>query len=170
VPPRPAAPRLGGRRWPSLSVMALVIRNRVVAEAPCEVVWDLLRDPERWPEFEVFLSAVEGAPTPVEAGRSFHVVGRAPVRVRVPVDVRVVRPGQQLGIRIHTLPGVVEDVDHLLVPLPGGRTDIEVRVTVRGPLAPAAFLPLRISSAVVARQLAAAAARSARGGGRTLRR
>jgi hypothetical protein len=137
--------------------MALLICNRAVSDAPVEAVWDLLRDPARWPEFELFLSTVEGGRVPLEVGQSFTVVGRAPAVLRVPVDVRVVHPLQRLGITIHTLPGVIEDVDHLLVPLPSGRTDIEVRVSIRGPLAPAAYPLLRVSSALVTRKLAAVA-------------
>jgi hypothetical protein len=139
--------------------MALTITNRAVAQAPVEAVWALLSDPDCWPEFEVLLGAVEGPGMPLEAGQTLAARARGPLPLRVPVEVRVVHPFQRLGLTVHTAPGVKEDIDHLLVPLPGARTDIEVRVEVSGPLALPAYGPLRASSALVTRSLARAAGR-----------
>jgi hypothetical protein len=144
----------------SLAHMLPTITSRAVADAPVEAVWTLLRDPERWAEFQPLVSGVEGAHTPLEAGQQLSVVSRFLPR-RTPVEIRVVHPQQRLAVTAHPLPGLIAEIDHLLVPLARGRTDVEVRMVVSGPLAVPSWPTLRASSLLTTRSLAVTAGRLA---------
>jgi hypothetical protein len=138
------------------------ITSHAVADARIELVWSLLSDPERWADFEPFMSGVEGSHTPLEAGQQLAAVSRFLPR-RAPVEIQVVHPPRRLAISVHTLPGLIADIDHLLLPLPRGRTDIEIHLVASGPLALPSWATLRASSLLTTRRLAAVAGRVARG-------
>jgi len=125
--------------------------------APPAAVWALLGEPARWPDFEILVAAVAepsgaAAAGPAREGRDVLVVARG-LGLRAPVRIRAAEPDRWLGLRVRTLPGLVEDVDHLIEPLAGRRCRVRVTVAVRGPLRLVAYLPLRASSALVVRSL-----------------
>lgn len=135
--------------------MSIEIVARTESDAPVADVWDVLADPGRWPEVDRLLRDVEGGWAPLEAGQQLRLCLVGPVAFTA--EVRVVHPLHRLGVSLRPLPGAVADVDVLLLPLPRGRTDVEVRVNLRGPTAPLAYSGARALATVDARLLAAAA-------------
>jgi uncharacterized protein YndB with AHSA1/START domain len=117
-------------------------------------VWQLLGDPRRWPEFEVWLHKVVGAPGRLSAGQ--RLMGRVRLSVvRVPMDVVEVVAGQRLVLLVHVAPGVRHQVTTALTSTVDGGCDLRVSVVVDGPLARPAALPLWLSSGLTVRLLAA---------------
>jgi hypothetical protein len=148
-----------------MKVLRALLPSRVSRQISCSApppdVWTVLREPQRWPEFEPFLARVEGAAGYAAEGQRLLGVGRA-VPVRIPLDVRRVVPRKALHVRVHSMPGLREDLDIVLVPATQGGTQITFVVRLSGPLAPAAVLPLWISSGVTAKLLVRAAEREQR--------
>jgi uncharacterized protein YndB with AHSA1/START domain len=129
-------------------------------------VWRLLGDPRRWPEFEVWLHKVPGAPARLAAGQ--RLMGRVRMSVvRIPMDVVEVVHGQRLVLLVHVAPGVRHQVTTELTPTVDGGCDLRVSVVVDGPLARPAALPLWLSSGLTVRVLAARADAQARQDRRT---
>jgi hypothetical protein len=124
-------------------------------------VWTILGEPHRWSEFEALLARVEGAAGHAAEGQRLLGVGRA-VPVRIPIDVRRVVPRKALHVTVHSVPGLREELDVVLVPATRGGTQITVFVRLLGPLAGAALLPVWFGSGVTARLLAKAAEREQR--------
>jgi hypothetical protein len=137
------------------------VTHQVLSEATPPDVWAVLRDPHRWSEVEPLLARVEGAAGHAVEGQRLLGVGRA-VPVRIPLDVRRVVPRKALHVTIHTVPGLREELDIVLVPATRGGTQITFHVRLHGPLASAAALPAWFASGVVARLLARAGEREQR--------
>lgn len=137
------------------------VHHQILCDATPPDVWTVLRDPHRWPEVEALLARVEGAAGHAVEGQRLLGIGRA-VPVRVPLDVRRVVPRKALHLTIHSVPGLREELDIVLVPATRGGTQITFLVRLYGPLATAAVLPAWFGSGVTARLLAKAAEREQR--------
>lgn len=137
------------------------VHHQIACDAPPADVWTVLREPQRWPEFEALLARVEGAAGHAVEGQRLLGVGRA-LPLRIPLDVRRVVPRKALHVTVHSLPGLREELDIVLVPATRGGTQITVLVRLTGPLAPAFALPVWFGSGMTARLLAKAAEREQR--------
>lgn len=137
------------------------LHHQILCEATPPDVWTLLRDPRRWPEVEPLLARVEGAAGHAVEGQRLLGIGRA-VPVRIPLDVRRVVPRKALHVTVHSIPGLREELDIVLVPATRGGTQITFLVRLAGPLASAAVLPVWFGAGVTARLLAKAAEREQR--------
>lgn len=129
------------------------LRHRVRTTASVAQVWQVLGDPKRWPEFDLFLRQVRGSTGRVAAGQYLLAVGRL-LPVRIPIDVVEAVPESRLVLRVHVAPGVVEEVTHVLTPTVRGGCHLAVSVVVEGLFARAAALPLWLSRGLTARVLA----------------
>lgn len=119
-------------------------------------VWELLGDPRRWPEFELWLRRVLGPQARLCAGQ--HLMGLARMSVvRIPVDVLEAEPAQRLVLLVHVAPGVRHQVRTELAAAVRGGCDIRVSVVVDGLLARGAAVPLWLASGLTTRVLAARA-------------
>ncbi|HMA46990.1 MAG TPA: hypothetical protein VKP11_07310, partial [Frankiaceae bacterium] len=113
----------------------------------------VLRAPRRWPKFDVLLARVSGGGEEAAEGQRLLAVGRG-LPVRIPIDVRRVVPRKALHLTVHTLPGLREEVERVLVPAARGGTDVVTVIRADGPLAPLALLPLWLCAAITLRRLA----------------
>lgn len=129
------------------------LNHRRHVDATPPDVWAVLRAPRRWPEFDVALARVDGAADQATEGQRLLAVGRG-LPVRIPIDVRRVVPRKALRLTVHALPGLREEVEHVLVPAARGGTDVVAVTQADGPLAPLAFLPLWLLRGVTLRLLA----------------
>jgi Polyketide cyclase / dehydrase and lipid transport len=131
--------------------------------APVSEVWAVLAHPQRWAEFEPFLRSVtpaEGSPASaaedVEAGQ--HLYARVgPMSVEVPVAVDHVVDRCSVAVTAQLLPGLAEEVEHLVIPSASGGSVVTVRLTLHGPLALPALLPRWLMRTLTVRMLARAA-------------
>jgi uncharacterized protein YndB with AHSA1/START domain len=137
----------------------LVQKARTTA-SPAQV-WEVLGDPARWPEFELFLRRVRGAHGALAAGQTLVGVSRV-ASLAVPIDVVEVQPGSRLVLRVHTAPGVRETVTHEVLSRVSGGSDVRVSVAVEGLFAGPAAVPLWLASGLTVRLLVARAQRLAR--------
>jgi hypothetical protein len=137
------------------------ISHQILCEATPPDVWTVLREPQRWPEFEATLARVEGAAGHAVEGQRLLGVGRA-VPIRIPLDVRRVVPRKALHVTVHSIPGLREEIDIVLVPATRGGTQITVLVRLSGPLAAAMILPVWFGSGMTMRLLAKAGEREQR--------
>lgn len=143
------------------------VTHRVGTRAGIAEVWAALGDPTRWPEHDVLVDHVECVRGPVSEGQHLVVVSRG-LRLRIPVDVRLVAPGRHLGITVRTAPGLTQEVDIMLTPAPGGGTQVRVQVELDGVFARWWWLPEWATRAVSTRLLAWRSTRTAvRPGART---
>lgn len=150
--------------WSAMSPARLVptrVTHQILCEATPPDVWTLLREPQRWPEVEPMLARVDGAAGHAVEGQRLLGVSRG-VPVRIPLDVRRVVPRKALHVTIHSVPGLREELDIVLVPATRGGTQITFHVRLHGPLASAAVLPVWFTSGVTARLLAKAGERAQR--------
>jgi hypothetical protein len=159
--PAAVSPRRLRTRLDPSRLLPTRVHHQVHCEATPPDVWTVLREPQRWSEIEPLLSRVEGAAGHAVEGQRLLAVARG-WPLRIPLDVRRVVPRKALHLRIHSLPGLREDLDIVLVPATRGGTQITFLVRLSGPLASAAVLPLWFSSAMTARLLARAAEREQR--------
>lgn len=97
-------------------------------DAPAEVLWDLLTDPARWPEWGPSVAAAELDGDRLRAGALGRV--RTAVGVTVPVEVTAVEPGRRWAWRVAGIPAT----DHRVDPLGPGRC--RVGIGVPAPAAP----------------------------------
>lgn len=130
------------------------------AASPAQV-WELLGDPARWPEFDVFLRRVRGSHGRAATGQHLLALHRV-LSLRIPVDILEARPEQRLVLLLHAAPGVREQVTHELTPGLRGGCDIRVSVVVEGLFARAAFVPLWLAGGLTTRVLATQSTRAAR--------
>lgn len=137
------------------------LAHRVHTAASAAQVWEVLGRPQRWPQFDPFLRRVRGTDGPAVTGLRLVGVSRVG-SLRVPVDVVEATAPSRLVLRVHTAPGVREQVTHEVTPAVRGGCDVTVSVVVDGPLARLAAGPLWLASGVTARLLATRADRLAR--------
>jgi len=133
--------------------MKLVHRVRTSA-SPAQV-WELLGTPTRWPQFDMFLTKVRGTDKPATVGQ--HLVGISRwTKLGIPLDVLEVEPEHRLVMRIHTAPGITEELTFVLTPTTRGGTDIAVAIVVDGlfarPAAPVLWLANGLNARVLARR------------------
>jgi hypothetical protein len=137
--------------------------------APVSEVWAVLAHPARWPEFEPLLASVtavdphapEGdAPEwdalEVEVGQEYRGLLRMSV-LSLPIVVDHVVTRSSLVITTRLLPGLAEEVEHLVLPSASGGSQVSVRITLHGPLAVPAIIPRWLLRNLTVRLLARAA-------------
>ena len=140
--------------------------HRVHTSASPALVWQLLGTPSCWPQFDLFLSKVKGTTRPAAVGQ--HLVGISRwTALGIPLDVLEVEPEQRLTMRVHTAPGITEELTFLLTPTTRGGTDICVSMVVDGLFARPAAPVLWLANGLNARVLAARTQRMARAARRT---
>lgn len=137
------------------------LRHRVRTSATPAQLWGLLGDPDRWPEYEIFLRKVHGRSGRAASGQHLLGVARG-LAVRIPIDVVDVLPERRLVLRVHLAPGVTEELTCELTPHVGGGCDLAVSVVVEGLFARGAALPLWLARGLTARVLAHRVERMAR--------
>jgi hypothetical protein len=131
-------------------------------------VWDVLGTPANWPQFDVFLSKVKGSAREATVGQ--HLVGISRWTVLgIPLDVLEVDPERRLTMRVHTAPGITEELTFVLTPTTRGGTDIRVSLVVDGLFARPAIPILWLANGLNARVLAARTTRTARAARRAAR-
>lgn len=92
----------------------------VECDAPAELVWALLARPERWPQWSPHVAGGEGLGTPeVVEGSAGHVMLRG--GIRIPARIVAVAPGESWSWQVAGM-----TVGHRVVPLPNGRSRIEI--------------------------------------------
>jgi hypothetical protein len=135
---------------------------RARSAAPVSEVWSLLSHPGRWPEFEPFVQLIAGpegelAPdVEAQAGQHLRALLRlSPFELPIVVDHVVTR--SSLIVTAKLLPGLAEEVEHLVIPSASGGSLLTVRITLHGPLAVPALLPRWLLRALSVRLLARAA-------------
>ena len=144
-----------------MSLLPTRIHHQILCDATPADVWTVLREPQRWPEFEAFLARVEGSGGHAVEGQRLLAVGRG-LPIRIPLDVRRVVARKALHLTIHSVPGMREELDIVLVPATRGGTQITFLVRLLGPLATTAVLPIWLSSGMTVRLLGRAAEREQR--------
>ncbi len=147
--------------------MRLVHRAHTSA-SPAEV-WQLLGDPQCWPQFDLWLRRVRGAHGTVTTGQHLLGLGRL-VSLRIPVDVVEAVPDRRLVLLVHAAPGVRQQVTTELTPVVRGGCDVRVSVVVDGLFARVAFVPLWLAGGLTVRVLATRTDRDARRARRTTRK
>ena len=137
------------------------LTHRVRTSASPSLVWQVLGDPARWPEFDVFLTKVRGADGPATAGQ--HLVGISRwTSLGIPLDVVEAVPDERLVMRVRTAPAVTEELTFVLTPTTKGGTVITVALVVEGLLARPAVPLLWVANGINARVLATRTTRLAR--------
>lgn len=136
------------------------LAHRARTSATPAQVWDLLGDPRRWPEFDLFFRRVRGSER-ARSGQTLLGITRL-TSLRIPVDVVDAVPQQRLELYLHTAPGVWQRVVYELAPSVRGGTHLRVSVVVEGLLARGAAGPLWLYSGLTVRVLAARAEREVR--------
>jgi uncharacterized protein YndB with AHSA1/START domain len=141
--------------------LPLKLVHRVRTPASPAVVWQVLGTPSNWPQFDVFLAKVKGSTRPASVGQ--HLVGISRWTVLgIPLDVLEVEPERRLTMRIHTAPGITQEVTFVLTPTTKGGTDIRVSMVLEGLLAGPAAPVLWLANGLNARVLAARTSATAR--------
>jgi hypothetical protein len=135
---------------------------RARSAAPVSEVWAVLSHPARWPEFEPLVQLVAGpegelaADIEVEPGQHLRALLRvSPFELPIVVDHVVTR--SSLVVTAKLLPGLAEEVEHLVIPSASGGSLLTVRITLHGPLAVPALLPRWLLRVLTVRLLARAA-------------
>ncbi len=129
------------------------LAHRVRTSASPAQVWDLLGTPANWPRFDVFLTRVKGGGDTVMVGQRLVGISRW-TKLGIPLDVLEVDPEHKLVLRVHTAPGVTEELTFVLTPTTRGGTDISVSIVVEGLFARAAVPVLWLANGLNARVLA----------------
>jgi hypothetical protein len=135
---------------------------RARSAAPVSEVWAVLAHPTRWPEFEPLVQLVTGPEgeldetVEVEIGQQLRALLRlSPFELPIVVDHVVTRSSMVITAKL--LPGLAEEVEHLVIPSASGGSLLSVRITLHGPLALPALLPRWLLRALTVRLLAHAA-------------
>jgi hypothetical protein len=150
---------------------------RARSAAPVSEVWAVLANPARWTEFEPFVSSVTPAATDplfpepgddeITAGQGLVAQLRMlPVSFAVVVDHVVTR--SSMVVTAYLLPGLSEEIEHLVIPSANGGSLLTVRITLHGPLALPSLLPRWWLRVLTVRLLARAAENELRVGDRAV--
>lgn len=137
------------------------LAHRVHTTASPSQVWQVLGDPQRWPQFNLAWRAVRGTVGRAATGQRLVGVARA-ASLGIPIDVAEATAPHRLVLLVHTVPGLREQVTHEVVPVARGGSQITVSVVVEGPLARPAVGLVYLGAGVTARLLARRADRVAR--------
>jgi len=137
------------------------LQHRVHTSATPAQVWTVLGNPSRWSDFELLMQQVRGAAGTASTGQHLLGIGRV-VGLRIPVDVVEAVPERRLVLRIHALPGVVEQITHEIRPATRGGSDLTVSVVVEGTFARVAVAPLWLAGGLTTRVLASRVERLAK--------
>lgn len=137
------------------------LSHRVRTTASPSEVWEVLGNPQRWPEFDLALRTVRGSHGAATSGQHLLGIGRVG-SLRIPVDVLDAVPDKRLVLLVHTAPGLRETVTHEITPAVRGGSDLVVSVVVEGLWARAGAVPLWLQAGLRARLLAARTDRAAR--------
>jgi hypothetical protein len=139
---------------------------RARSAASVSDVWAVLADPARWADFDPFVRSVvaeDGTPPPeMEAGQHYRAQLRLWQR-EVPVVVDHVVNRSSVAVTAWLMPGLSEEVEHLVIPSASGGTWLTVRLTLHGPLALPALIPRWLTRTVTVRLLAHVAKTGRRG-------
>ena len=139
---------------------------RVTSSAPVPDVWAVLADPARWAEFHLCVDRVNDVEPAADApGGGLEPGRRYQARLRllplgVPVQVEHVVDRSAITVSSRLVPGLVEQLEFLLMPSVSGGSVVTVRLTLHGPLAFAALAPRYLARSLSARLLARVAART----------
>lgn len=129
------------------------LAHHVRTSASPAQVWAVLGTPAHWPQFDVFLTKVRGGVRAAAVGQ--HLVGISRwTKLGIPLDVLEVDPESKLVIRVHTAPGLTEELTFVLTPTTRGGTEISVGIVVDGLLARPAVPLLWLANGLNARVLA----------------
>lgn len=112
--------------------MDIEAQAAIEVDAPPWIVWEVLADPEHWPEWTASINKVTLLDARFGQGASVRVVQP---RMRPAVwSVNDYRPG--VGFTwVARAPGVETTGEHVLTPLPAGRTRLTLTLRQRGILA-----------------------------------
>ena len=101
----------------------------VTTTAPPSAVWALWSDPTTWPSWDPSVLGVtfDG---PFEQGTTGTMTLAGPFDV--PVSLTVVEPGARYLDEL-TMGELVIRIDHVVVPLPAGGSEVTVSTTIEGP-------------------------------------
>lgn len=146
-----------------------VPRRSLTVRAAPEVVWALVADATRWPEYDPFVHRVSGPPGPVAEGDRRVLVTR-PVRLPVSLDVLEVLPEQLLRYRLQVAPGLSVEVLTELAPALRGGTSLTVGESREGLFERPAAPLVHAAGRLHLRRLAARAVADMRASGRAERR
>ena len=137
------------------------LAHRVRTAASPAQVWEVLGNPQRWPQFELSLRGVRGRPGRVLTGQRLTGLSRV-ASLGIPIDVVEATPQARLVLLVHVLPGLREQVTYDVTPAAKGGSDVTVSVVVDGLLGWPAVAPLLLANALTVRLLAVRADRIAR--------
>ncbi len=130
---------------------------RAQSAASVSDVWSVLAHPQRWAEFEPFVRGVSDASgEAVAEGQQLRARLRL-LPVAVPVEVDHVVDRSSLAATVKLLPGLEEEVEHVLIPSASGGSVLTVRIRLHGPLAFPALVPRWLMRALTVRLLARSA-------------
>ena len=134
---------------------------RATSAACVADVWAVLAHPDRWSEFDPFISSVT-----YEVGDRIIVDGdgvtsgqlfRARLRLlpaTIPIEIDHVVNRSSVVVTARIFPGLAEEVEHLVIPTASGGSVLTMRMTLHGPLAFPALLPRWLVRTIAMRLLA----------------
>ena len=137
------------------------LAHRVHTSASAEQVWEVLGDPQRWPQFDVALRGVRGTHGQASSGQRLIGLART-AALGIPIDVLEATAPTRLVLLVHTLPGLRQQITHEVTPAARGGSHITVSVTVEGLLARPSVGWVFLATGLTARLLARRADRLAR--------
>lgn len=135
--------------------------HRVSTAADPAQVWEVLGDPRRWSEFELWLRGVRGRPGRAQTGQRLTGLSRM-ATLGIPIDVLEATPPSRLALLVHPVPGLREQVSFEVAAAAQGGSDVTVSVVVDGPLGWPAMVPLFLGNVLTVRMLSVRADRIAR--------
>lgn len=131
------------------------------AASPAQV-WEVLGDPQRWPQFELSLRGVRGTHGGAATGQRLIGLSRV-AALGIPLDVLEATPPHRLVLLVHTMPGLRQQMTVDVTPAVRGGADVTVAVVVDGLLGWPAVWPLYLATGLTARLLARRTDRLAEG-------
>ena len=128
------------------------LAHRVHTSATPAQVWEVLGDPQRWPQFDPTLRAVRGASRTTAAGQRLVGLSRMGA-LGIPLDVLEASPPYRLVVLVHTMPGLRQQVTTDVVPAARGGSYLTVAMILDGLLVWPALWPAWWTTALHARLL-----------------